>query len=273
MRCFRWLWPGVFATVVASILGLSAGGQDQGKGKEKDKLIADRAARDGVIPEGFTVLFNGKDLDAWRLPKNDNNHWKLKDGLLDYDGQSQAKGEKHLWSRKAYRDFVLRLDWRLKNEPGFLQMVPLLEPDGRVKKDTQGRERRVEVNDVQAGVLLRGKEKDRVNIGKWPIGSGQVGGVRPDPNTAAEVRAACTPKEKADNPPGEWNTFEITVKGDRVSVKLNGKDVIADAPLPEAHREGPIGLEHCGTYDTARRRWRSPPSLVQFRNICVKELK
>jgi hypothetical protein len=274
MRCFRGLLLGIVVAVLASALGLSAAGQDQGKGKDKDKLAKDKAGRDGVIPEGFTVLFNGKDLDAWRLPRDDKNHWKLlKEGLLDYDGLSQAKGEKHLWSRKPFRDFVLVVDWRLKNEPGFLQRVPLLAPDGQIKKDAQGRERTVEIDDVRAGVLLRGRERNRINIGKWPVGSGQVGPARPEPGTPPEVRAACTPKEKADNPPGEWNTFEITVKGDRVAVKLNGKEVIADAPLPESHREGPIGLEHDGTYDAARRRWKSAPSLVQFRNIAVKELK
>jgi hypothetical protein len=270
MRCFRWLLLGAVVAVAASALELSARGQDKDKDKDKTK-----AAREGDVSEGFTVLFNGKDLDAWRLPVNDNNHWKLlKDGLLDYDGLSQAKGEKHLWTRKAFRDFVLRVDWRVKNDSRLVQRVPLMEPDGRIKKDAKGKERTFEVeNDVQAGILLRGREKNRVNIGKWPIGSGQVGPARPDPNTPPEVRAASTPKEKADNPPGEWNTFEITVKGDHVAVKLNGKEVIADAPLPEPHKQGSVGLEHGGVYDLARRRWKTPPSLVQFRSIAIKELK
>jgi hypothetical protein len=272
MRRFRWLFPGAAAVVATAVLSLFAAGQGTNKNTQDKKNVKPTGTKDTSLPEGFISLFNGKDLEAWRIPKGDNDHWKLTEELIDYDARSAARGEKHLWSRKAYRDFVLLLDWRLKNDPGRLQLVPLLEPDGRPRKDARGRERTIELDDLRAGVLLRGKEKNRVNIGKWPIGSGQIGSARPDPSLSPTVRAACTPKEKADNTLGEWNTFEITVKGDRVAVKLNGKEIIADAPLPEWHKEGPIGLEHCGSLDP-RGRWKDPPSLVQFRNIAIKELK
>ena len=39
-----------------------------------------------------------------------------------------------------------------------------------------------------------------------------------------------------DKPRGEWNTFEITMKGDRLWVKLNGEEVIKDAQLPGVPR-------------------------------------
>jgi hypothetical protein len=37
--------------------------------------------------------------------------------------------------------------------------------------------------------------------------------------------------------------------------------------------EGPIALQHHGSWDAKAKRWTSPPSLVQFRNIYIKELK
>src|SRR5438876_8923850 len=35
----------------------------------------------------------------------------------------------------------------------------------------------------------------------------------------------------ADNPVGEWNTFHIVMKGDKVTIKLNGKLVVDNTPL------------------------------------------
>jgi hypothetical protein len=62
------------------------------------------------------------------------------------------------------------------------------------------------------------------------------------------------------------------MQGDRLWVNLNGKEVISNAQLPGVPREGPIALQHHGSYNKAGR-WTSPPSLVQFRNIYLKELK
>ncbi len=87
-----------------------------------------------------------------------------------------------------------------------------------------------------------------------------------------EVRAAVTPKRKADRPRGQWNTFEITMKGDRLWVKLNGVEVITNAPLPGVAREGPIALQHHDVYDARTGKFHGPPSLVQFRNIFIREL-
>lgn len=226
-------------------------------------------------PPGFTALFRGKDLDQWRIPKNDGRHWRLYEDMIDYDGLSQApKNEtKDLWTRRTFRDFVLLVDWRLKGEPGFRHRVPALDKDGNQRKDREGKDIWFEIDDIQSGILLRGKDDNEVNICKWPSGSGGIGGARRDSRLPPETRAAYTPREKADNPPGEWNTFEITVQGDRVTVRLNGKEVIPDAPLPDPTKEGPIGLMHAGTPDLRLKRWRSPPSLVQFRNIYIKELK
>jgi hypothetical protein len=89
----------------------------------------------------------------------------------------------------------------------------------------------------------------------------------------SEVRAAVTPKKKADKPNGEWNTFEITMKGDRLWVKLNGEEVITNAQLPSVSKTGPIALQHHGAWDAKAGKWTGPPSLVQFRNISIRELK
>lgn len=227
----------------------------------------------GEAPEGFASLFNGKDLSGWKVPSGDNGHWKVQNGVIDYDARSEAKGEKSLWSDKSYRDFVLKLDWRLKEDPGVKRGVPIILPDGSTKKNADGKEELVEIDDVDSGVYLRGSSKAQINIWMWPVGSGEVYGYRTDRKVAPEVRAGVTPKVKADKPRGEWNTFEITMKADRLSVRLNGVDVIENAQLPGVPAEGRIALQHHGSFDAKTGQWKGPPSLVQFRNIFIKELK
>jgi hypothetical protein len=144
---------------------------------------------------------------------------------------------------------------------------------GRHKQGPDGKDATVEIEDVDSGIYLRGSSDSQVNIWMWPIGSGEVYGYRTNTKMPAEVRAAVTPKKKADNPRGEWNTFIITMKGDRLWVKLNGEEVITNAQLPGVPAQGPIALQHHGSYNVKSGKWTGPPSLVQFRNIFIKELQ
>lgn len=223
-------------------------------------------------PAGFRSLFNGKDLSGWKIPAGDNGHWKVVDGVIDYDARSEATGDKVLWSEEPFRDFVLRIDWRLKKEPGFRHKVAVILPNGDIKKDEDGKPVEVEIDDVDSGVYLRGSSKSQLNMWLWPIGSGEVWGYRTDAKMPAEVRAGVTPKKRADKAHGEWNTFEVTMKGERLSVDLNGVNVLENALLPGVPQEGPIGLQHHGRFDEKLKAWTVSPALVQFRNIFIKSL-
>ena len=225
----------------------------------------------GEVPEGFVSLFDGSTFNGWKVPEGDNGHWKVVDGVIDYDAQSEAKGSKDLWSQQPYKDFVVLVDWRIKETPYVNPGVPIIRHDGSHKRDASGKEIQISVPDSDSGILLRGEGKSQVNIWCWPTGSGEVYGYRMDRSMPAEVRAAVTPRANADNDIGKWNTFEITVKGDRLWVKLNGIEVIANAQLPGLPSEGPIGLQHHGGKDR-NGQWNSPPALVQFRNIYIKPL-
>lgn len=235
-------------------------------------LIGGLGLTSADTPAGFTALFNGKDFSGWKVPVGDNDHWKIVDGVIDYDAKSEAKKDKNLWTEKSYKDFILRLDWRLKTDAGFKNKVPLLLPDGTNKQDENGKEIRVEIDDVDSGIFLRGFPQSQVNIWIWPAGSGEVWGYRTSKKVSAEVRAAVTPKKKADRPRGEWNTFEIKLVDDRLWVKLNGEEVISNAQLPGLPSTGPIGLQHHGSWNAKTGQWNGPPSLIQFRNIMIKEL-
>jgi hypothetical protein len=228
-------------------------------------------AADNTPPSGFTALFNGKDFSGWKVPTGDNGHWKVIEGVIDYDAESEAAGDKSLWTEREFGDFELHVDWRIKALPYVNPNVPYILPDGTHARDVHGKEIRMALPDSDSGVMLRGSGKNQINIWCWPIGSGEMYGYRTDPKQPAAVKAGATPKTQADKPVGEWNHYEITVRGGGVKVMLNGKQVIDQAQMPGAAARGPIGLQHHGGKRNGQ--WNSPPSLLQFKNIYVRELR
>ena len=221
------------------------------------------------VPEGFTSLFNGRNFTNWKIPQGDNGHWKIVNGVIDYDAESEAQ-DKNLWSEKEYRDFILYVDWRIKEVPWKNPNVPFILPSGLHKLDAKGKEITMIVPDSDSGILLRGEGKCQANIWNWPVGSGEVYGYRMDDKMPPEVRRGVTPRVHADKNIGEWNTFKITMKSNRMTVELNGIVVIENALLPDLPEKGRIGLQHHGSKRDGE--WVSPPSLVQFRNIYIKEI-
>lgn len=227
-------------------------------------------AETALSGEGRVPLFTGIDLENWKVPIGDNGHWKVASESLDYDGESESKAEKSLWSQREYRNFQLVVDWRIKETPYTNPNVAQILPDGSEAVDADGKPIQLSIPDSDSGIFLRGSEKHQVNIWCWPIGSGEMYGVRRDLNLPKEVRAAVTPSKKADNPIGKWNRFEITVRDKTVTVILNNETVVKEASIPDLPLRGPIGLQHHGSKKDGE--WTSPPSLVQFRNISIKEL-
>jgi hypothetical protein len=221
--------------------------------------------------DGFVPLFNGVDFKGWKVPEGDNGHWKVIDGVIDYDARSEAAGDKNLVTEREYGDFVIKFDWKIKEAPFINPNVPYVLPDGTHARDIAGKEIKLALPDSDSGIYLRDmKGKSQVNIWCWPIGSGEVYGYRMDKSMPASVRAGVTPKHQADKPVGEWNSFEITLKGDRLSVVLNGVVVIENAELPGIPTKGPLALQHHGAFRDGK--YFGPPSLVQFRNIRIKAL-
>lgn len=224
-----------------------------------------------TIPEGFVSLFNGTDFTHWVVPEGDGGHWRVVDGVIDYDALSEAPGDKNLWTENSYGDFVLRLEWRITETPFINFNVPVIKPDGSHKLDADGDVIRMSIPDSDSGIYVRGTSKAQINIWCWPVGSGEVYGYRTDAAMPPEVRAAVTPKIMADNDIGAWNQFVITVRGNLLTVELNGHVVIEEAELPGLPESGPIALQHHGGKKNGE--WVSPPSLVQFRNIFIQELE
>ena len=115
--------------------------------------------------------------------------------MIDYDARSEAKGDKNLVSKQEFGDFVLKLDWRLKETPFINPNIPYILPDGTHARDIHGKELKLALPDSDSGVYLRDMTgKSQVNIWCWPIGSGEVYGYRTDQKMPPEVRAGVTPE-------------------------------------------------------------------------------
>lgn len=229
-----------------------------GTDSEEALYQAPGKADETLAEKGFAPLFDGKSLEGWVHAAGDLNHWAPKDGwVLHYDGKSEAK-DKNLWTEKEYKDFVLICDWRWAGEGPKMQR-PIILPNGEVRIGGDGKPVMEEIAEFDSGVYLRGNPRTQINMWEWPVGSGEVFGVRTDGKVPLDVRAGVTPRVNADKPVGEWNRFVMTMKGERVTVVLNGKTVLHEALLPGVKETGRLALQHHG-------------SEMEFANLFVKEM-
>ncbi len=212
---------------------------------------------------GFESLFVGKNLAEWDFKPWHQGHFVVKDGLIDYDGLSEAKkwSENNLWTKKSYADFTFYAEWRLPRKPVMKgHPVVLYNGDFLMEQDhPKKRVTRAHLDAGDSGFYFRGDTRCQANIWSQALGSGEVNGYRTDKSMPAVTRRGCIPLKNADRPLGQWNAFEVTIKGNRMTVVLNGEKVIDAVPLPDLPARGPIALQH--HHDP-----------VQFRNLWVKEL-
>ncbi len=207
--------------------------------------------------DGFVALFNGKDFSGWKLPGKAHN-WQVVDGVIDYE----AKGG-NLVTEKSFKNYVFRLDWRFKRTAGPTYNAKLFDAEGNHVGNKP-------VKNADSGIFLRGTGKSQVNLWCWPCGSGQLWAYHGSKDPA--IRKGSIPKVNADKPVGQWNEMEITMKGETVTVILNGKTVLDESNMPGVGKEGPIALQHHGGYNEKSKTWSNASALIQFRNLRIKEL-
>jgi len=95
--------PNTYVTVILLAIVLTSVGWAATKTGEKRERL-------NQPPEGFVALFNGKDLTGWKVPEGDNGHWKVIDGVINYDAQSEAKDDKNLWTEESFEDFTIHIE-------------------------------------------------------------------------------------------------------------------------------------------------------------------
>jgi hypothetical protein len=192
-----------------------------------------------AVKENFTPVFLGT-LTDWQMAGAGQFH-VIAGEVLESEG-----GPGVLWyTRAAFADFVLCVDWRLSspedNSGVYLRFPPLGRDDPEHDwqlADRQGYE--VQIDD-------RGYDPEMQSFNSPLHLTGAIYKVEPA-------------IKRASRPVGEWNTFIIEAQGHRLSVTLNGElvsDLMADDSRP---RRGHIGLQA-----------HHPGSRVQFRNLRIRE--
>lgn len=202
-------------------------------------MLAQSAAK---ADAGFTTLFDGQSLTGWTLVRGHGPGYVIKDGIL----VCPLDGGGNLYTAKEYANFVFRFEF--KTEPGGNNGVGIRAP---LEGDAayQG---------MEIQILDDGHEKY-----KGKIKSEQHHG------SVYDVIPARTGFLK---PAGEWNTEEISANGSKIRVTLNGV-IILDTDLSTVHEEAVL-KKHPGLQRKAGHiGFLGHGSLVEFRNIRIKELK
>ncbi len=179
--------------------------------------------------EGWTPLFNGKDLDGWKFyfgqaGDENNGTFSINDGLLVCSGKPAG----YMFTEKSYRNYTLRFEFAFPR------------PDGLVD-DAQFR--------GNSGCLIHVGAANA--LGVWPRSIEvqgayqQLGLILPIPRDLKCTRTfdkdALT---KVLRPVGEFNQVEVKVAGGDMVISVNGAVVstVGDCELTE----GPIGLQSEG---------------------------
>ena len=227
--CGRGFWVVFASAVLANSVSLENAGWAE-----------DKPAKElNVPPDGFTALFNGKDLDGWI---GDTKNCRVENGILI----TPKEGSGNLYTEKQYANFELRFDFQL--QPGGNNGVGL-----RCEKDKQATYYGMEIQ------ILDDTHPMYANLKPYQA-HGSIYGVVPA-------------KKGFLKPVGEWNSETITANGSRITVTLNGT-VIVDADLETAGKPQTIdGREHPGLFNTTGHvAFLGHGHELRFRNVFLKEL-
>ena len=154
------------------------------------------------------------------------NHWTVRDGSLHFDG---FRGGYSLATKRDYADFELWADWRILSITG------------------------------DSGLYLRGSPQVQIwdAHNQWNIGSGGLYNNKKNPSKALRI---------ADRQVGDWNRFHVIMRGEKVTVWLNGELVVDNVTLENFwDRSAPI-------FPKGQIELQCHGDPTEWRNIFIKEL-
>lgn len=202
----------------------------------------DKKTEPAFVPEkGFTVLFDGTNMDAWTGNKEG---YTLENGTM---AVNPGKGAGNIYTEKEYADFIFRFEFKLTE--GANNGVGIRTP---TKGDAAYQGMEIQILDNENEIYK--------NLQCYQY-HGSVYGVIP------ALRGYL-------NPVGEWNREEIVANGTKIKITLNDH-VIVDGDIGlyiknkrTIDRKDHPGLGnkkgHIGFLGHGSRLW--------FRNISIKEL-
>lgn len=194
-----------------------------------------------LAEEGFTPLFNGRDLSGWVNINCAPETFAVTNGLIHCTGVPTGI----LRTERMYQNFVLEAEWRHLQPKGNSGIYVWADP---VPAVGQPFVRAVEVQ------VLDGQEGD------WFTSDGDIfpiHGAKMVPENGRKGGDRAFPTEKRMKPSPEWNHYRVECIDGDISLAVNGKVVTRGHRATP--RKGYIGLESEG-------------SPAEFRNLRVKEL-
>ncbi|MFF3686039.1 ThuA domain-containing protein [Streptomyces sp. NPDC002187] len=179
---------------------------------------------------GYRPIFNGKTLEGWK---------QAGPGTFDVvDGELRSQGGMGmLWYQaKELKAYSLKLDWKMAGDDNSGVFVGFPASDDPWSAVNNGYEVQIDATDAA----------DRT--------TGAVYGFK-----SANIKA----RDQVLRPPGQWNSYEIRVQGERLQVFLNGVKIndFTNTDPDRSLKDGYIGIQNHGAADQ-----------VSFRDIQLKEL-
>ena len=185
-----------------------------------------------------TPLFDGKTFTGWE--GSTEKIWRIEDGMLVAGSLSNATAHNEILATTAtYKNFILRLDFKLEGTEGF----------------------------INSGVQIRSvridKPANEMSGYQVDIGKDYTGSLYDESRRNKTIAKPDADVIKKTEKPGDWNHYEIRCQGPRIVVTLNGVQTVdfteADASIPLT---GKIAVQIHG----------GGKALVRFRNLTIDQL-
>jgi hypothetical protein len=203
-------------------------------------VAAGAASAPQAAEEGFASLFDGRSLDGWQGGV---------DGYEVVDGELRCRkgAGGTLLTTREFDDFVLRFEFRLT--PGANNGLAIRAPE-KGNAAFEG---------MELQILDDGHPK-YATLKPWQM-HGSIYGVAPAERDCLK-------------PVGEWNAEEVTVRGSKVTVVVNGRTIVdTDVATFRDGAATPDGQAHPGLTRTAGRiGFMGHGDEVHFRDIRIREL-
>jgi hypothetical protein len=189
------------------------------------------------LSAGPTVLFDGQSLEGWE--GDTKSVWRVEDGMIAGGSMAGNKRNEFLTTKKTYRNFILRFDYKLVGTEGF----------------------------VNGGVQFRSKrlvDPPNEMIGyQADIGAGYTGFLYDESRRKKMLAEADKKVVEAIEKAGDWNSYKVVVRGSKIELFVNGKQTVDYVEKEEGMDEaGLIGLQiHGGC-----------KAVISYRNISIEEL-
>ena len=188
------------------------------------------------VPTVPASLFNGRDLAHW---DGDPTVWRVRDGVIVGGSLDGNPRNEFLTTLRPYKNFVLRLDYRLVGTKGF------------VNGGVQFRSVRID----QPPNEMSGYQAD--------IGAGHSGCLYDESRRKKFMARATAEQIKRLEKPGEWNVYVVRCEGPKITITLNGETTVTYTEEDKTIAlDGLIALQIHGNCSAE----------ISFRNITLEAL-